>query len=595
MKHLSYLNKFFWRYRWRLLLGFLFVSLSNVFNVMSPQVIRHALDLVTENLRFFSFFLGFEGLQDEIYKSFLKGLLIIGGIYLALALLKGLFMFLMRQTLIVMSRLIEYDLRNEVYQHYQELDQAFYKRRSTGDLMSRITEDVNRVRMYLGPAIMYFINLTMMMIFVITTMLSVNVRLTLWVLLPLPILSLSIYFVNNLINKASEEIQSKLSDLTSIAQENFAGIRVIKSYVQEKAVSGFFDKESQVYKDKSLHLARIESYFFPLMLLLVGVSNVLVIYIGGIEYMNGRITFGVIAEFVIYVNMLTWPVTAIGWIASIVQRAAASQKRINEFLNTKPEIINPTEESFDVQGDIRFEHVTFDYPDTGIRALDDVSFHVKQGERWAIVGRTGSGKTTIADLLMRTYDVSEGSIHIDGSDLRKINLHDFRAQVGYVPQDVFLFSDTIRNNILFGTDKEDSKLAEQAASDAFILNEINRFPKQFDTMVGERGVTLSGGQKQRISIARALVKSPKILMLDDCLSAVDANTEKEILGRFDKVMEGRTSLVITHRIFALLNFDNILVMEDGKIAESGKHEELITRKGIYHDMWLRQQSEDQSF
>jgi ATP-binding cassette subfamily B protein len=594
MKHLSYLHKFFWKYRWRFLAGILFVSLSNVFNVLAPQVIRHALDLVTENLRFFRFFLGFEDLQDDIYKTFLKGLLIIGGIYMALALLKGLFMFLMRQTLIVMSRLIEYDLRNEVYQHYQELDQAFYKRRSTGDLMSRITEDVNRVRMYLGPAIMYFINLSVMLIMVISTMLSVNVRLTLWVLLPLPILSVSIYFVNTLINKASEEIQAKLSDLTSTAQENFAGIRVIKSYVQEKAVTNFFGKESEVYKEKSLHLARIESYFFPLMLLLVGVSNVLVIYIGGLEYMNGRITFGVIAEFVIYVNMLTWPVTAIGWIASIVQRAAASQKRINEFLNTKPEIINPTQEAFETKGDIVFDDVTFVYPDTGIRALYQVSFHIKPGQRWAIVGRTGSGKSTIADLLMRTYDVSEGRILVDGKDLREINLTDFRAQVGYVPQDVFLFSDTVKNNILFGTDRDSQALAEKAAGDAFILEEINRFPNKFETMVGERGVTLSGGQKQRISIARALVKEPRILVLDDCLSAVDANTEQEILGRFDEVMKDKTSIVITHRIFALLNFDNILVLDEGRIVESGKHEDLIKNDGLYAEMWQRQQSEDQT-
>lgn len=591
MKHLSYLNKYFYKYRYRLLLGILFVSVSNYFNVLGPQVIRHSFDLVAENIAFYKVFQGYE-LQEGVRELFSMGLLLFGILVLVLAIMKGIFMFFMRQTIIVMSRLIEYDLKNEMYEHYQALDLAFYKRNNTGDLMSRITEDVSRVRMYLGPAIMYGINLIVLFIMVVSSMLAVNVQLTIYVLAPLPILSITIYYINNLINKRSEQIQAQLSVLTANAQETYSGIRVIKSYVQERQIARFFETESEEYKSVSLKLAGTEAFFFPLMVLLIGFSTILTIFIGGMGVINGAITPGNVAEFVIYVNMLTWPVTAIGWVASIIQRAAASQKRINQFLDTKPDIVSPHQEPFTLQGHVAFNHVSFTYPDTGIQALKDVTFDLKPGERMAIVGRTGSGKTTIADLLVRMYDVQQGQIDIDGTPIESLSLEQLRAQVGYVPQDVFLFSDTVANNIRFGSDNATQAQVEQAAQTAIIHDDIADLKMGYGTIVGERGVTLSGGQKQRISIARAFIKNPKLIILDDCLSAVDAKTEKLILHNLKTVLEDKTAIIITHRISSLLEFDKILVMEDGYIKEQGTHDELIKKKGLYLEMFERQQKEE---
>lgn len=593
MKHLKYLNKYFYKYRYRLLLGILFVAVSNFFNALSPLVIRYSFDLVGENLGYYKMFSGFE-LKEDVKDAISKGLLIFGIMVLLLAVMKGIFMFFMRQTIIVMSRLIEFDLKNEMYKHYQALDLAFYKRNNTGDLMSRISEDVGRVRMYLGPAIMYAINLTVLFIMVISMMLSVNVRLTLYVLIPLPILSISIYYINTLINKKSERIQSQLSTLTTNAQETYSGIRVIKSYVQEKQMLKYFEKESEHYKEVSLDLARVEAFFFPMMVLLIGISTILTIFIGGIEVINGRITPGNVAEFVIYVNMLTWPVTAIGWVASIMQRAAASQKRINEFLSAKPTIVSPTDEPFELKGKIEFRNVSFTYPDTGIEALKNVSFIIEPGQRFALVGRTGSGKTTIADLLVRMYDVSEGEILIDDKPIEKLNLGALREQMGYIPQDVFLFSDTVGNNIIFGTDGKTLDDAKTAAQTAMIHKEIDELPDKYATLVGERGVTLSGGQKQRISIARAFLKDPKVIMLDDSLSAVDANTEQAILGNLTTVLQNKTAMIITHRVSSLLEFDKILVLDDGRVVEQGSHDQLIAQHGLYFEMFERQQSEENS-
>ena len=599
MKHLSYLNKYFAKYKWHFISGIIFIAVSNVFGVLPPQVIRLAFDLVKENIGFYQLFEGFE-LQSRFYKVFSAGLLFFGIAVLVLALLKGWFMFLMRQTIIVMSRKIEFDLKNEMYDHYQKLSLAFYKRSNTGDLMSRITEDVSRVRMYLGPALMYSINLVVLFVMVIATMISVNPLLTLYVLTPLPILSLSIYYVNNIINKKSEVIQEQLSKLTTAAQEIYSGIRVIKAYVQESHVAKFFDNESEEYKNRSLGLARVEAFFFPLMMLLIGLSTILTIYVGGIEVMKGRITTGNIAEFVIYINMLTWPVTAIGWVASIVQRAAASQKRINQFLNTEPDIVSPSDVKIEIKGDVRFENVSFTYPDTGIQALKNVSFHLKPGEQMAIIGRTGSGKSTIADLLTRLYDVTEGRILIDGKDIRELSLPSLRQQIGYVPQDVFLFSDTISNNILFAHHPSEDEAVEvdinnviQASRHASINTEIQELPAAYHTRVGERGVTLSGGQKQRVSIARAIIKNPKVLMLDDSLSAVDAKTEKVILGNLHDVLQEKTAIIITHRVFTLLEFDKIIFLEDGQIVEEGTHEELLKKKGHYYELYEKQQVEEQ--
>lgn len=593
MKYLAYLNKFFFKYKWHFLLGLLFVSASNYFRVLMPQMIREAMDLVIDNIALYKIFDG-SSLQSDLFKHIGNTLLFFGILVLLLALLMGVFMYFMRQTIIVMSRLIEYDLRKEIFDHYQVLDLAFFKRNKTGDLMARITEDVSKVRMYLGPAILYGINLSTLFVLVIYAMISVSPTLTLYALAPLPFLSISIYYVSNLINIKSEAIQKRLAGLNSVAQEVYSGIRVVKSYVQEIPMGKYFAKKSVEYKDEAMGLAKINALFFPLMLLLIGTSTILTVYIGGLQVVKGTLTPGNIAEFVIYVNMLTWPVTAIGWIASIIQQAAASQKRLNEFLNTEPTVRNPGGNLNILNGDIRFENVSFTYPDTGICALENIDFHLRSGEKLAIIGRTGSGKSTIADLIVRMYDVSSGQILIDGQNIQEINLHQLRRKIGYVPQDMFLFSDTIAENIAFGCQEAVSRpLVESMARSASVYDDIMDFPEGFDTPVGERGVTLSGGQKQRISIARALTKKPDLLILDDCLSAVDTKTEKEILSYFEKELTNKTAIIITHRIYSLLDFDKIIVLDNGKMVEQGRHEELLGLKGYYHDLFEQQLKEQE--
>jgi len=592
MKELRYLNKFFLQYKWHFLLGILFVSLSNYFRVLQPRLIRQALDLVFENIGIYALYEGFE-LQQNLNGILAEVLLLFGVLVLILALIMGIFMYFMRQTIIVMSRLIEYDIRKELFDHYQNLTVAFYKRNKTGDLMSRITEDVNKVRMYLGPAILYGINLVSLFILVIISMLQVSQTLTFYALLPLPLLSLSIYYVSSLIHKRSEIIQIQLAKLNSIAQEVYSGIRVVKSYVQEPFMSNYFSEQSEDYKEKALNLARVDAFFFPLMVLLVGASTLIVVYVGGILVARGTITPGNIAEFVIYVGMLTWPVTAIGWIASIIQQAEASQKRINQFLKTNPDISNSIEESVEIDGKIEFKDVTFVYPDTGIKALDQVSFTLEPGQRMALIGRTGSGKTTVADLLVRMYDITEGSIQIDGKDIREHDLNNLRKRIGYIPQDVFLFSDTISGNIAFGRRSATEEEVRQYAQYAAVHQDIMELPENYNTMVGERGVMLSGGQKQRISIARAFVKQPDIVVFDDSLSAVDTSTEQQILNYLDTSLVGKTAIIITHRIYALLQFDKIIVLDQGKIIEQGTHEELLQNGGYYAELVERQQVEEQ--
>ncbi|MEM7573732.1 MAG: ABC transporter ATP-binding protein [Bacteroidota bacterium] len=592
MKSLKFLNQFFWRYRWRFLLGIIFIAVSNYFRVLQPQVIREALDLVIEQINMYRLYRGFE-LQDQYFGVLAKTLMFFGGLVLVLALLMGFFLYLTRQTIIVMSRLIEYDLRKLLYDHYQDLGLDFYKRNNTGDLMSRITEDVNKVRMYLGPAVMYLANLISTIALVIFAMLAVSPRLTLYTLLPLPLLAISIYYVSNLIHTRSTQIQQQLSKLTSIAQEVYSGIRVVKSYVREPQQVEYFAKEAEEYKEQSMGLARIDAWFFPLMIFMIGASTILTVYIGGRQVVAGEITAGNIAEFVIYVNMLTWPVTAIGWIASIVQQAAASQKRINEFLEAKPSIKGERTESYPLQGIVRFEEVGFVYPDTGIRALKDLNFELQAGERLAIIGRTGSGKTTVADLLVRMYDPTEGRILIDGKDLREHDLANLRSKMGYVPQDVFLFSDTISKNIAFGlAEVPPQDKIEEFARYAAIHDEIKGLNNGYDTLVGERGVTLSGGQKQRVSIARALIKMPDLILLDDCLSAVDTTTEQQILSYLNEALADKTAIIITHRIYGHLKFDKIIVLDDGGIAEMGTHEELVKQGGYYAEIFERQLAEE---
>lgn len=583
----------------------IFIFLSNYFNVLSPQVTGFVIDYVQQ------LFPGYtapknppkyDTLVNEITGSiagsgysWVKVVALCGITILSLALLRGFFLFLMRQTIIVMSRHIEYDQKNEVYKHYQQLDTAFYKTHSTGDLMNRIAEDVSRVRMFTGPAIMYLANLVAIISLSVFFMLKRDAELTLYALAPLPILAITIYFVNNTINKKSEQIQQSLSDLTTNAQESYSGIRVIKSFVQEKAMLGFFAKNSEEYKKNAIGLAKVEAVYFPSITFLIGLSTLLTIMIGGLHHIANpdKTNLATIVEFVMYVNMLTFPVSAIGLTASMIQRAAASQKRINEFLDTTPTIQNPPGAIKEpLQGNIGFEDVNFIYPHTGIHALKNFNLQIKKGEKVAIVGRTGSGKSTVAQLLLRMYDVSSGKIELDKKDIQKLDLASLREQISYVPQDVFLFSETVENNIGFGLGKTDRTAIERAARQASVDKEIGGFTQQYDTLIGERGVTLSGGQKQRISIARALIKNPNLVIFDDCLSAVDARTEKEIIGNLNEYLQDKTAIIITHRIFSLFSFDKIVVLENGEIVEQGTHQQLMGMNGYYSGLYARQQEQE---
>ena len=605
MKSLNHLNKYLLKYKYRLLLGLLFVAISNMFAPIPAIVIRQAFDLADAQVNGVKFqndsFLStlFEGL------TFAKTILMFGAIVLLLALLKGIFTFFMRQTIIIMSRLIEFDLKNEIFNHYQQLDSSFYKENNTGDIMNRISDDVSKVRMYIGPGIMYTMNLILLFAIVVPLMFSINVKLSIYSLIPLPILSVIIYYISNLINQQSEKVQAKLSDITTLSQETYSGIRIIKSYVKEKFFFAKLEKENEAYRKHSMNLVKTNAYFFPIMMLLIGMSTIFTIYIGGNEYIANaanpllpeaeKLTKGNILEFVIYINMLTWPVTAIGWVTSIIQRAAASQTRINEFLSVHSTIVNPSKDKLEIEGKITFDNVSFTYPESGINALKNISFEVKKGETLAIVGRTGSGKSSIINLLLRNYDTNSGSILIDNKNIKTINLNKLRENTGLVPQDVFLFSDTIENNIAFGYKNElpDKSIIEKAAKDAAIYSNIIEFPKGFQTKIGERGITLSGGQKQRISIARATIKNPKILIFDDCLSAVDTETEDIILNNLKLIMKDRTSIIVSHRVSSVKNADAILVIEKGEIIEKGTHESLLMAKGSYYETYKMQLLEEE--
>lgn len=587
MKDLKHLNKYLLKYKFHLILGTLFIVISNVFAIIPASIVRHALDLIKPNIDLFRAFQGFD-LQESIYDLFASSILIFGLIILLMAILRGIFLFFTRQTIIVMSRHIEYDLKNEIYAHYQTLPLSFYRINNTGDLMARISEDVGYVRMYLGPAIMYSINLITLFLLVIPFMFSVNPTLTLYALIPLPILSISIYFVNNIINRRSEEIQKSLSRLSTFVQEAFSGIRVLKAFVREVDSSQHFAAESEDYRVKSIGLVFVNALFFPLIMSLIGLSLILTVYIGGVGVIDGTVSVGNIAEFIIYVNLLTWPVTALGWVTSIIQRAAASQKRINEFLQVQNDIISEENIRIEVQGYIEFENVWFTYPDSGITALKSVSFKVNPGESIAVIGTTGSGKSTIANIICRMYNVTQGTVKIDDIDIKHLDINRLRSQIGYVPQDVFLFSDTIKENIVFGNPGLDINDIHQASKNADLFENIMTFPDGFDTKIGERGITLSGGQKQRVSMARAIARKPNILILDDCLSAVDSKTENTILNSMKLIMQGRTTVIISHRVSSAKLANKIIYLDDGNVVEQGSHESLLAANGAYKALYEKQ-------
>lgn len=581
MKELKSLNKYLLKYRWRLILGLLFVTASNLFAVFPAQLVRKSIDMVKEKLLLIDSSAHSETFQNTVTDEIFELILYFSFLILSFALIKGIFMYLMRQTLIVMSRLVEYDLKNDIFHHYQKLNLSFYRSHSTGDMMARIAEDVSRVRMYIGPAIMYMMNLSVTIIVVLWAMFSVNVKLTLWVLLPLPVLSYTIFYVNNIINKRSDAIQAQLSTLSSIAQEVFSGIRIIKSFAVEKQIQSYYENASESYRKKSMSLAKVDAIFFPSMLLLTGLSTLFTVWIGGMMVVRQEITIGNIAEFVIYVNMLTWPVTSLGWTSSLIQRAAASQKRINEFLNEPLDQSKDSGKQFVFNQTIRFEQVRYTYPDKEEPALSDIHFEIRKGQTIAILGHTGSGKSTLVQLFLRIISPESGKIYIDDTPLEEINLKSFLDHVGYAPQEVFLFSDTIAENIkfgIYGNIDSSEKLMQNAANIAALSESINQFPKAFETVIGERGITLSGGQKQRMALARAVIKDPLILVLDDTLSAVDAQTEKQIMRNLNAFNKNRTTMIITHTASAALECDMIIVMEKGKIIETGTPKELLKKE-----------------
>lgn len=604
MRPLRSLNKYFLKYKWLLFWGIIFTIASNYFKILAPQVTKYVINIVEQSLgnvspsaksytHYDPLVASFINLLNLDNASFNTRVFFSGVILLVLAVVSGFFLFLMRQTIIVMSRHIEYDQKNEIFNHYQKLDIQFYKTHNTGDLMNRISEDVSRVRSYVGPAMMYMVNLAATIGFSVTYMLNENRLLTLYVLAPLPMLAITIYYVNMIINRKADKIQRLLSDLTTNAQESYSGIRVIKSFVQEKAMRHFFKKNSEEYRDNAISLAKTEAIYFPSMGLLIGISTLLSIMIGGFYVIDGSINIGVIGEFVMYILILTFPVSAIGWTASMVQRAATSQRRINEFLDREPAVVNDVESiAHKLLGNIEFKNIDFVYPHTGIHALKNFNLKVKAGEKVAIVGKTGSGKSTVAQLMLRMYNVEKGMLLYDGIPVGKIDLKGLRSQIGYVPQDIFLFSDSISNNIAFGKTSAERREIEEAAKKAAVHSDVLEFSTGYDTIVGERGITLSGGQKQRISIARALLTDHQIVIFDDCLSAVDAKTENEVIGNLYNYLQNRTAIIITHRIFALFNFDKIIVMHDGEIAEIGTHQSLMELNGLYALMYRHQQQED---
>lgn len=576
MKELLTLNKYLYRYRYRFLLGIAFILGLNLFTVYKIRFVGKAVNFIKDSL-------------TNTENADINTLIFYGSLIIILPIIAGALQFLMRQTIIVASRYIEYDLKNVVYKHYQTLDTSFYKNHRIGDLMNRISEDVGYIRMYLGPGIMYPLNLIIMSSILIVEMLSVDTTMTFYTLMPLPFLSCLVYVLSSKIHRKSTEVQAKQSDLSSFVQDHISGIRVIKAFNKSTTVKQNYAKKARVYRDTAISLANIDAFFSPLIVIVIGLSQIIILYIGGMRYINGKIPeIGTLAQFFMYLNMLIWPFTSLGWVSMVIQRAEASMKRINEFIGTRPLIQNSTEEKFNIKGNIKFENVSYVYENTGIRALKNISFEIKEKDTLAILGKTGSGKTTIVELIMRLYDTSQGNIYIDGINIKQYNVYNLRNQIGIVPQEAFLFSDTIQENIAFGNDVKDMQQIQHFAKKADVHENIIHFKNGYNTKIGERGVTLSGGQKQRVSIARALYKKPEILIFDDSLSAVDTETEEKILTNIRKETEGKTTIIVTHRISSAKNADKIIVLDEGKIIEQGTHEELMQQNSNYRQIYLQQ-------